>query len=269
MNISLAAEPIFHIGSFPVTNTLIMAWAIILFLIIITFLVKRSLKERPGRLQNLVEMIIEGALNFMTTITGDSKKSKKFFPIVFTIFIFVILSNWIEVVPGLGSIGIFAQEEGKTVLIPFIRSSSADLNVTLAIAIVSVFSTQIFGIVTLGILKYGKKFLPFGGLFKIKYGFLPVPSFNGFINFFAGILELVAELAKFISFSFRLFGNIFAGEVLLAVVSFLVPYIVPLPFLFLEIFVGFVQALVFSMLTLVFLNMAVTAHEEHEEHEAH
>jgi F-type H+-transporting ATPase subunit a len=217
----------------------------------------------------VVETVIEGAVNFMETITGDRKQAKKFFPIVFTIFIFVILSNWIEIVPGLGSIGIFAQEEGRTVLIPFIRSSSADLNLTLAIAIVSVISTQIFGIVGIGFWKYGKKFLPFGGLFKIKYGFLPVPSFNGFINFFAGFLELIAELAKFVSFSFRLFGNIFAGEVLLTVVSFLVPYIVPLPFLFLEIFVGFVQALVFAMLTLVFLKMAVTAHEEHEEHEAH
>lgn len=269
MNISLAAEPIFHIGSFPVTNTLLVAWAIILFLVIIALLVKRSLKEKPRGLQNVVETLIEGALNFMETITGDRKQAKKFFPIVFTIFIFIILSNWIEIVPGLGSIGIFAEEEGKTVLIPFIRSSSADLNLTLAIAIVSVISTQIFGIVGIGFLKYGKKFLPFGGLFKIKYGFLPVPSFNGFINFFAGFLELIAELAKFISFSFRLFGNIFAGEVLLTVVSFLVPYIVPLPFLFLEIFVGFVQALVFAMLTLVFLKMAVTAHEEHEEHEAH
>ncbi len=268
MNISLAAEPIFHIGSFPVTNTLLVAWVIILFLAIIALVVRKNLKEIPRGLQNFVETVVEGALNFMETITGDRKQARKFFPIVFTIFIFVILSNWVEVVPGLGSIGIWEEHGGKTILVPFIRSASADLNVTLAIAIVSVISTQIFGILAIGFGKYGKKFLPFGGLFKIKYGFLPVPSFNGIINFFAGFLELIAELAKFVSFSFRLFGNIFAGEVLLTVVSFLVPYVVPLPFLLLEFFVGFIQALVFAMLTLVFLKMAVTEHE-HEEHEPH
>ena len=268
MNISLAAETIFHIGSFPVTNTLLVAWVIILFLIIMALVVGRKIREVPKGLQNFVETVVEGALNFMETITGDRKQARQFFPIVFTIFLFVILSNWVEVIPGLGSIGIWEEHHGEMILVPFIRSASADLNVTLAIAIVSVISTQIFGIVALGIWKYGKKFLPFGGLFKIKYGFVPVPSFGGFINFFAGILELVAECAKFVSFSFRLFGNIFAGEVLLTVVSFLVPYIVPLPFLFLEFFVGFVQALVFAMLTLVFLKMAVTEHE-HEEHEAH
>ncbi len=269
MNISLAAEPIFHLGSFPVTNTLLVAWVIILFLVVVALVVRRKIKEIPAGLQNFVEAIFEGALNFMESITGDRKQARKFFPIVFTIFIFVILSNWIEVIPGLGTIGIWEEHGGKTILVPFIRSASADLNVTLAIAIVSVISTQIFGIMAIGFGKYGKKFLPFGGLFKIKYGFLPVPSFNGFVMFFAGFLELIAELAKFISFSFRLFGNIFAGEVLLTVVSFLVPYIVPLPFLFLEFFVGFIQALVFSMLTLVFLKMAVTEHEHEEHKEAH
>lgn len=266
MNISLAAEPIFHIGSFPVTNTLMIAWMIIIFLVIVALLVKKNLKSIPGSLQNIVETVVDGALNFMETITGDRRQAEKFFPIVFTIFIFVIFSNWIEVVPGLGTIGIWEEHLGEKILIPFIRSSSADLNLTLAIAVVAVIATQIFGILAIGVRKHVRKFLPFGGLFKLEYGFLPTPSFGGFINFFAGFLELVAELAKIVSFSFRLFGNIFAGEVLLLVVSFLVPYIVPLPFLFLEIFVGFVQALVFAMLTLVFLKMATTDHEEHEAH---
>lgn len=266
MNISLAAEPIFHIGTFPVTNTLLVAWVIILFLVLVVLLTRKRLQEVPRGLQNVVETLIDGALNFMESITGNRKQAKKFFPIVFTIFIFVILSNWVEIVPGLGSIGIWEVHHGETILVPFIRSASADLNVTLAIAIISVFSTQIFGIAVLGFFKYAGKFLPIKGLFKIKYGFLPVPSFNGFIAFFAGFLELIAECAKLVSFSFRLFGNIFAGEVLLIVVSFLVPYIVPLPFLFLEIFVGFVQALVFAMLTLVFLKMAVTEHEHEEVH---
>jgi F-type H+-transporting ATPase subunit a len=166
---------------------------------------------------------------------------------VATIFIFVVLSNWIEIVPGLGTIGIYEKHNGRQVLVPFIRSASADLNVTLAIAIVSVMAIQIFGIAALGLLKYGKKFI----------------NFKGPIEFFVGILELVSEAAKMVSFSFRLFGNIFAGEVLLTVILFLAPFIIPLPFLFLEIFVGFIQALVFSMLTLVFLQMATVSHDAH------
>lgn len=245
MNISLAAEPIFHIGSFAVTNTLLMSWFIALFLCLVVFLVRKNLSFVPGGLQNAVEAVLEALLNFIDSVTHDRRQSKKFFPIVATIFIFVILSNWIEIVPGLGTVGIWEEEHGKMILIPFIRSASADLNVTLAIAAISVISIQTFGIGALGFWKYGGKFI----------------NFKGPIEFFVGILELVSEVAKMISFSFRLFGNIFAGEILLAVMLALVPFVAPLPFLFLEIFVGFIQALVFSMLTLVFLKMAVTAHD--------
>ncbi len=244
MNISLAAEPIFHIGSFAVTNTLLVSWTIILLLIGLSLYLYKNLKKVPKGLQNLIEWVFEKLLGMIEAVTQSRKQALQFFPIVATIFIFVILSNWIEIVPGLGTIGIYGEHHGHVMLIPFIRSSSADLNVTLAIAIVSVMATQIFGIMALGLFKYGGKFI----------------NFHGPINFFVGILELISEMAKMVSFSFRLFGNIFAGEVLLLVVGFLVPYVVPLPFLFLEIFVGFVQALVFSMLTLVFLKMAVTAH---------
>jgi len=247
MNISLAAEPIFHIGNFAITNTLLMSWVIIAFLFIITFIFRKKLSALPKGLQNIIEIVIEKLLAFMESVTGDRRQAKRFFPLVATIFIFVILSNWLEIVPGLGTIGIYEELHGETVLVPFIRSASADLNVTLGIAAVAVISIQIFGIASLGLFKYAGKFI----------------NFKGPIEFFVGILELISEVAKMISFSFRLFGNIFAGEVLLTVVLFLVPYLVPLPFLFLEIFVGFIQALVFSMLTLVFLKMAVTAHEEH------
>lgn len=247
MNISLAAEPITHIGSFPITNTLLMSWSIMAFLFVIVAVTRKKLKAVPAGLQNMVELGVEKLLNFMESVTGDRREAKKFFPLVATIFIFVILSNWLEIVPGLGTIGIWEELHGERVLIPFIRSASADLNVTLGIAIVSVFSIQIFGIMALGVFKYAGKFI----------------SFKGPIEFFVGILELISEVAKMISFSFRLFGNIFAGEVLLTIVLFLVPYLVPLPFLFLEIFVGFIQALVFSMLTLVFLKVATTSHEEH------
>ena len=245
MNISLAAEPLFYLGSFPITNTLMMAWLIIIFLALLAGVVSFKLKAIPRRLQSIVEMLFEAVLGLIESVTEDKKQARKFFPIVATIFIFVLLSNWLEVVPGLGTVGLWEVHQGETILVPFIRSASADLNFTLAIAIISVFTVQLFGIMALGAFKYAGKFI----------------NFKNPVYFFVGILELFAELAKIVSFSFRLFGNIFAGEVLLMVMLFLVPYVVPLPFLFLEIFVGLVQALIFSMLTLVFLKMAVTHHD--------
>ena len=251
MNISLAPEALFHIGTFPFVNTLPIAWIVILGLLVLALVVRYKMKIVPKGVQNFVEAIFEIALGIMDSVTGSRKLSYKFFPVVMTIFLFVWLSNLVEIVPGLGTIGIWEIEEGEKILIPFIRSSSADLNVTLAIALVSVISTQVLGIATLGFFKYAGKFLV--APWKQPY----------VVGTFVGLLELVAEVAKIISFSFRLFGNIFAGEVLLIVMLFLVPYIVPLPFLFLEIFVGLIQAVVFSMLTLVFMKMAVTDHTAH------
>ncbi|MEW6611040.1 MAG: F0F1 ATP synthase subunit A [Patescibacteria group bacterium] len=245
MNISIAAEALFHWGSFPVTNTLLVAIVISLLLTLIALWGTRRLREVPRGLQNVLEMLIEGLFDFINSVTHDRERTRKFFPIVSTIFIFVLLSNLVEVVPGLGTIGIWEEHGGRQVLVPFLRSSSADLNVTLAIAVVAVASLQVMGIATIGFFKYASKFF----------------NFSNPILFFVGILELVSEVAKMISFSFRLFGNIFAGEVLLTVVLFLLPWFAPLPFLFLELFVGFVQALVFSMLTLVFLTMATAEHE--------
>ncbi len=254
MNISLAAEPIFHIGTFPFTNTLLMAWVVMAVIFLMVLVIRKKFSVVPRGLQNLLETLFEQALKIMDSITASRALSYKFFPVVMTIFLFVLLSNLIEVVPGLGTIGIWEVHHGKTILIPFIRSSSADLNVTLAIAIVSVLATQIMGIAVLGGIQYAGKF------------FTPPWKKPYLIGTFVGILELVAEIAKIISFSFRLFGNIFAGEVLLTVALFLVPYILPLPFLLLELFVGLVQATVFSMLTIVFMKMATMGHEGHEEH---
>lgn len=244
MEISLAAEPLFHIGTFAVTNTLIMSLILSCIIIISSIILKKKLKLVPKGFQNIIEYVLEAFLNLVDSVTRDRKQTEKFFPIITTIFIFVILSNWIEIVPGLGTVGINETHNGKTVLAPFIRSASADLNVSLAIALISVFSVQFLGIAAIGISKYAQKF--FINPFRKPY----------FVGTFVGLLEIISEFAKIISFSFRLFGNIFAGEVLLIVMLNLAPYFVPLPFLFLEIFVGFVQALVFAMLTLVFLKMA-------------
>ncbi|OGI25658.1 MAG: ATP synthase F0 subunit A [Candidatus Moranbacteria bacterium RBG_13_45_13] len=246
MNISIAAEPIFYIGSFPVTNTIIVTLFISLLIIAASAILKSRIRLIPRGFQNIVEAVLEALLNLVDSVTQDRRQSKKFFPLVATIFIFVILSNWVEVAPGFGTIGLREVSGGKNILVPFFRSGSADLNMTLALAIISVMSAQILGIAAIGVGKYAGKF--FVSPFRPPY----------FVGTFVGVLEIISEVAKLISFSFRLFGNIFAGEVLLMVMLFLVPYFVPLPFLFLELFVGFVQALVFSMLTLVFLKMAVT-----------
>lgn len=251
MNISLAAEPLFHFHELPITNTLIVSLVISLGLILFSLFFRPFISKIPSGIQNFVEMIFAGAIDFMESIIQDRKQAYRFFPLIFTIFLFVLLSNWIELVPGLGSIGLWEHHHGEEILIPFIRSSSADMNVTLAIALIAMIMIQVYGTLSLGFSEYAQKFF----VSPLKQPYV--------IGTFVGLLELISEFAKIVSFSFRLFGNIFAGEVLLLVVGFLVPYIVPLPFLFLEVFVGFIQALVFSMLTLVFLKNAVTSHAEH------
>ena len=243
MHISLSPETIFHIGKFPITNTLLTSWIAMIILIIIAFLISKKIQIIPKGLQNVIEILIENILNLIQSITNDKKQAEKFFPLVATIFIFVLLANWLGIFPGIGTIGF---KEGEK-FIPLFRSVNSDLNMTIALALISVIACQFFGIISCGFFKYTKKFI----------------NFQNPISFFVGILELISEIAKLISFSFRLFGNVFAGEVLLVVMAFLIPFIVPLPFMALELFVGFVQALVFAMLTLVFLKMATIVHEEH------
>lgn len=246
---TLASETIAHIGSFAIRNSMLMGWIAMLVLIVtVLILKKKGFKMVPRGLQNLVEMVIEGLFNFFNSVTQDSKQTRKFFPIVATIFIFIITSNWMGILPGVGTIGFYEHHEGHEIFVPFFRSGYADVNMTLALAIISVILTQIFGIASLGFFHYAGKFF--------------VNPLKDPIGTFVGLLELVSELAKMISFSFRLFGNIFAGEVLLVVIGFLAPFLAPIPFYGLELFVGFVQALVFAVLTLVFMKMATTSHHE-------
>jgi F-type H+-transporting ATPase subunit a len=240
MHISFFSEKVIEIAGLGISNTVLMSWLAMLFLMAVAFSLKGRLKPVPGKVQGLAEVAIEGMESFMTTVTGDREKTRKFFPLIATFFLFILISNWMGILPGVGSIGIFEGIGKERVLVPLFRSTNSDINMTLALAVISVMATQIFGISLVGFFKYAGRFI----------------SFKGPINFFVGILESIAEVAKIISFSFRLFGNIFAGEVLLMVIFFLIPLVVPLPFLFLEIFVGFIQALVFSMLTLVFLTVA-------------
>lgn len=245
MHVSLAAEPVFHIGSFSVTNSLIASVLVSLLLIIAGYVVSLKIKRSPGKLQNVFEIVIETLLEMGESSGG--KKARAFMPLVITIFLYIILANWIGLLPGFGSIGFYKAEEGHRVFTPILRGATADLNTTLALALVAVGSVQFYGVKHLK-MKYFKKFF----------------DISSPIAFFTGFLETISEISKIISFSFRLFGNIFAGEVLLAVVASLIPVVASLPFLGLEIFVGFVQALVFSLLTMVFINMAISHGEEVE-----
>lgn len=249
MEISLAAEKIAHIGSFPITNAMLTSWIGGVILIAFAIVATRKMKLIPSGIQNVFEFAIEALYNTANGVLDDEKATKKYFPLVATLFLFIIFNNWLGLVPGVGSIGVHELVHGKEILVPLFRSGNADLNMTLALAITTVLSIQIFGIAAIGVFKYGKKFL----------------NFSNPINFVVGILELIGEISRIISFSFRLFGNVFAGEVLLTVIAFIVPFIAPLPFYGLELFVGFIQALVFTMLTLVFIKSAITDHEVHEE----
>ena len=246
MEIVLHGESIGNFLGFPLTNTILMSWLVTSVLLLGAFLLRRRLALVPGRIQGVTEMVIGGLYDFMVETLHSKSQALKFFGVVATIFLFIVINNWFGIAPILGSVGIYEAGEHGEIFVPLFRSAASDLNFTLLIAITAVVMVQVFGIATLGFVKYAKKFF--------------VNPFKDFIGSFVGILELFSEVSKMISFSFRLYGNIFAGEVLLIIISYLMPYGAPLPFLFLELFVGLVQALVFAILTLVFIKIAVEQH---------
>ena len=235
--ISLKAQQIFSIGSFGVTNGLFLTLIASLILIIFSLYFKSKIKMIPGKLQGAVEMGAESLLNLMESTLGSMAAAEKYFPLIATIFIFILTSNLLGILPGVGSLSF-----GET---PLLRSPAADLNFTLAFAVISVIVTNIIGMASVGAFKHLGKYF----------------NFKGPIDFFIGMLELISEFAKIISLSFRLFGNVFAGEVLLTIIFFLAPYFIPLPFLFLEILVGAIQAFIFAMITLVSISLHTAANE--------
>lgn len=244
LNISISAEPIAHFFGLTITNSLLTGWIVTAILGFSVYLFSKIIQTQgaPGRLQSFVEMIIEGLFNMVESIAG-SAKAKRFFPLVGTLFIFILFSNWSGLLPGLASIGFQGIHNGHAAFIPYWRAPTADINTTLALGLITMLMVQVYGYQYLG-LKYFKKFF----------------DFSSPINFFVGLLELISDLSKIISFTFRLFGNIIAGEILLLVMAMLVPVLGPTPFIALEIFVGFIQALVFMMLASVFINMATIGH---------
>ena len=236
LNISLAPEVLFYIGSFPVSNTFF--WFIIVWLIFIigAFFLKYNLKMIPGKMQNLTEMAISGAYDFTESIIGKGKKAERVFPLVATMFFFVLICNLIPYIPGQAAVTIYNGQG----MVPLFRSIMADYGLVFVMTIVTVLTVQIITVIVSGPFLYIKKFI----------------NFRSPLNFFLGIMDFIGEVAKIVSLSFRLFGNMFAGEVLAAVMLFLMPFIVPLPFAFLGLLTAVVQAFVFSVLTLVFISMA-------------
>ncbi len=268
------------------TNSMFVMILVDIFLIVIAFLATRNMQLVPRGLQNVVEAVIEALFNFFSSI--NKKYTPAAFPVLATIFLLVIFSNWAGLLPGFGSIGFcyvseeaatgtrlalsdpyaglipspFAAAEGESTylgcqpgesIIDLFRAPTADLNMTLALALIAFVYIEYWGFKALGI-GYLGKFFNFKG---------------GIVGFIVGVFELISEFARIPAFMFRLFGNIFAGEVLLIVMIFLLPLALPLPFYLFEVFIGFIQAFVFSVLTIAFIGLAVEAHGGHAEGEAH
>ena len=303
---NITSEP--NVGSFHITNTMVTTWGAIALVLILGLFASRRVTAVPTGLQTVFEVLIEYFQNLGEGLAG--KRAAVYIPLVLTIFIFIVVSNWMGILPGFGTIGwiepaeelihhaeeeaeadethadlggitlnvfdgdgdvgilgfgsvsdtITAEEfeewhgteesDGKQagVLVPFLRSANTDVNTTLAIALVAMFFVHFWAIRSLGFFSHAGKY------FNVR---------QGPIWFFVGILEMISEVARIISFTFRLFGNIFAGEVLVVAMAFLIPLIGIIPFLGLELFVGLIQAFIFSMLTLVFAAVAGAGHDEH------
>lgn len=280
----LSERPIF--GGLYLTNTLVATLIADLILLLIAFSVYRAVRSGeliPKGLAGAVEALLEAIYNLTESTAG--RWARSIFPYFATITLLVLVANWMELIPGVDSIGLLEasehgyptrevlpgvativqpeggeEAEGGSALIPFVRVASTDLNFTLALALISVTMTQVFGARALGA-AYFTKFVNVKGIFKR-------PIF-GAIDFAVGLLETVSEISKLLSFSFRLFGNIFAGSVLLFVIGTLVPVFAQSLFLGLEFFVGLIQAFVFGMLTMVFMAQATQGHGEHGERDEH
>lgn len=252
---TLAPEVVFNLGGLPITNTIVNTWLAILIFLVIGAFIYGETKLRPGKLQNFCEYFLEIMLGYFDQVTGDRKKTIKFLPIVGSVFFFILLSNWLGLLPGTGSLKL-----GHNFLL---RPANTDLNLTAAMAISAVVLSHIYGFITVGVFAHLNKFIQIGTFIKsLRKG--PIAIFTAVIELGVGLIEIASEMAKVLSLSLRLFGNIFAGEVLLTVMASLVGLVVPTPFMLLELLVGVVQAGVFSMLTLVYLTVMTTepVHEE-------
>ncbi|MFZ6031285.1 MAG: F0F1 ATP synthase subunit A [Chloroflexota bacterium] len=279
----LAALP-YLVPSFHWTNTLTGLVISMTVLGLIGLAVRRAVLSGemvPGGVSGVIEFMLEAIYNITESTAG--KWARTIFPFFATITLLVLVSNWTELFPIVDTIGVLEHaEHGHAVkelipgvativkeeaehgegytLIPFLRVTSTDLNFTVALALIAVVMTQVIGF-------RAQKFSYFTKFVNVKHLF--TKPFFGALDFVVGLLELISELSKVISFAFRLFGNIFAGSVLLMVIGSLVPFFAQSGFLMLEFFVGAIQAIVFGMLTMVFMSQATQGHGDHEGEPAH
>jgi F-type H+-transporting ATPase subunit a len=286
-HIQVAPETITHtlftlpvIGDFKITNTMVAMLLMDIVIILLAFLVKRGIKKdtlAPKGIAGAFEMLVDSLYNMTESTAG--KYAKKVFPWFATIMIIVLFANLIKLLPGFETVGLLEEsahgyqiqplgntwstvinqkvEEGGYILKPFVRALSTDLNFTAALALIAVLMTQVVGVQAQGFRYFGK-FLNFSTMFK--------KPLLGFMDFIVGILETISELAKVLSFAFRLFGNMFAGMVLMALVGAMVPIFVPSMIMMFELFIGVIQAFVFGLLTMVFMAQATQGHGAEEEH---
>ncbi len=245
MEVPIAAEKIFSIGPIPITNTILTTWLVTIILLVLAYFSTRKMQKIPQGMQNISEAAVDVLQDLVSSLSGN--KTSVFLPIVASFFFFIMLGNYFGLIPGVGTIGFYEIENGHKIFVPFFRSINSDLNTTLALALVSVITTHFLAVKYLGLGGYLGKFFSLNPIFL-----------------FVGLIELVGEFTKVASLSFRLFGNIYAGETVLATASSkLFAFIVPIPFYFLELIVGFVQALIFAILTLVFMVILTEKHAEH------
>jgi F-type H+-transporting ATPase subunit a len=267
----LPAETVWHLFGnehLPITNSMIGAWITIAFLVIFSWVITRRIKLIPGRLQAIFEYILVTLYEFCQSVAGE-KNGRRFFPFIATIFLFVMFNAWLSLIPGYGTIEIL-NPEGH--MVHLLRGPNTDINVPLALALVSFVLVLFFGLKEMGG-RYLEQYFNFrqfakgmGQIFKGNFKGGLNGIFLGFIDLFVGVLELLSHLIRIVSLTLRLFGNMTAGEILLLVIAFLVPWVVGTVFYGLELLVGFLQALIFAGLTLVFMSMAVAGHgdESHE-----
>lgn len=240
--VSFAAEPIFFVGNFPITNSLLHTFLVDGLILTGLYSLNKGITLIPSFFQNAVEIVFDGFYSLTQTISPHH--AKKIFPFFMGFFIFILIANLTSLFPGIGTVGFF---RNKSDFVPLLRGTASDINTTLGLALVSAVATHVLSIQTLGIKEYLSRYFSFNPLYL-----------------FIGLLELVGEITKVISLSFRLFGNIFAGEVVISTISNIFAFIAPLPFLALEVIVGLVQALVFAMLTMTFMAILMTSHHEEE-----
>ncbi len=265
----LHAEEVFRIGSVSITNSMIMVWIVAAVIILVAQAATREMKLVPSGLQNFVEWIVESLINFMSTIMGPELARRTFW-FFGTVFILILFCNWAALIPGVGTVGWMVVGEGVDPydrFKPFFRGANADLNMTMAMALTFAVLWFYWAITTIGL----KHFL--------QHIFAPKGEFRGpmlvamiLIFAFVGIIEVVSIAVRPVALMFRLYGNIFAGENILESMQLLVgkhvwlAWLPPLPFYFFELLVGFVQALVFTLLSAVFLKLI--CEEEHAEEHA-